>query len=59
MRLRIISKGFGQATRVINAETGDEVEMVTAVEWRCTAMGVAEANIELLGVEVDLMGESA
>jgi len=62
MKLKIIGDTDGPYLRVINAETGEEVEGVTDMELRYSAAGgwgsdgepVYTAAIEISGVAVDI-----
>lgn len=57
-RLRIISGGDSRSTSVVDAETGLEIEGVTAVTWSCTVDGgLATATITVLGVEIQAEAE--
>lgn len=58
MRLRVVSDGSARGTRV-ESESGDAVERVQAVEWRCDVKsGLARVRLELAGVKVEVTGES-
>lgn len=58
MKTKIISEGVGRETKIINAETGERVENVTAIHWFCAANGCATATLEFIAVEADLIGET-
>ena len=47
MKLKIISDGTSRGTKVVNAETGEELKYVTDIVWRIEAMGYAHATIEI------------
>lgn len=53
MRIKIISDGTKAGTRVVD-ERGEKVEMVTAIEWRIGAPGVADARITFRAVPVEV-----
>lgn len=58
MKIKIVSDGTARETRVVNAETGEEVENVTRVAWNCTAPERARATVEFVGVPIEAIGES-
>lgn len=58
MRIRIVSKGSPQNTHVVDAATGERIENVVAVEWRCCATtGEATAKLTVFAPEVDLVAD--
>jgi hypothetical protein len=58
MRIKIVSDGTSKGTSVVNAETGEPIEMVTRVLWRLDAKEqVAEAVLYLKKVSVEMVGE--
>ncbi|MDE2425777.1 MAG: hypothetical protein KGO96_07705 [Elusimicrobia bacterium] len=54
MNLKIISKGTGAETQVIDTETGEKLGNARVVDWHVEAGGLATARIELVKVEVEL-----
>lgn len=54
MRLKIISDGQPLNTKVLNADTGEELQFVRSVKWQVGYDDVATAEIEVLMVEVEL-----
>lgn len=47
MKLKIISDGTGRGTKVVDAETGEELKYVTEIVWRIEALGYASATVYL------------
>ena len=56
MKIKIVSKGSPLTTKIMN-EKGEIIEGVTKVNWHCSIEGLAKVEMELIGVEVDLIGE--
>lgn len=56
MKLRIISDGTPYKTRVVNAETGEDVDGIVKVEIEITAREGVKATITVHGVDLDLDG---
>ena len=55
MKLKIISDGTAWGTRVVNAETGEQIEYVSTINWFWEPKDWgARATIEVVNVEVDL-----
>lgn len=50
MKLKIISDGTSAGTKVVNAETGEELKNVVRIQWEIEGRGRARATIELDGV---------
>lgn len=57
MKIRVVSDGTPHGMRVENAETGELVEGVVDVEWRCGVPDQAEVYLKILRAEVDLIGD--
>lgn len=57
MKLKIISGGTAFDTRVVNAETGEEVEGITAIRWEADAHSEFHAVITLERVAIEAVGE--
>ncbi len=56
MKLRITSDGTFLGTKVVNAETGEKVEMVKSVRWEhASAEDVPIATIEVYMPEVEVV----
>lgn len=51
--LRIVSDGTPRGTRVLNAETGEELAGVRSVLWHIGMDGFARATIEVWAVPID------
>jgi hypothetical protein len=59
MRVKIVSDGTSPiGTRVVNAETGEELERVVSVEWRHEAGYQPNAVITDISVEAELEAEA-
>lgn len=54
MRLRIVSDGTRQGTKVVNAETGEPIQNVTAVSLTIHPKIGTVLRVEVLGVEVEV-----
>jgi hypothetical protein len=59
MKIRITSKGTPGSTRVVNAETGDELKNVTHIAWTVGVDGLSVATITVLAVPVDVIAEAS
>ena len=59
--IRITSDGTRGGSRVVDAETGEEIQGVTKVTWTLDAPSgsPARAIIEVIGVEIDAAAEVA
>jgi hypothetical protein len=60
MKLKIVSTGTTWGTKVVNAETGEELKNVTRVEYWADANdnGICRARITLAVVECNVIGET-
>lgn len=58
MKLKIVSDGNPYNTRIINAETGETLDMVTRLTWEITPDMLARCTMELVNVAVDLECET-
>jgi hypothetical protein len=58
MKVKIISDGTPRGTRVVDTATGEPLYQVRAVTWACEARGTAKAILELVGVEIEVIGEA-
>jgi len=59
MKIKIISNGTAFGTKVVNAETGENVENISEIVWRCSvANKIAEADLRFNEVETDVIGET-
>lgn len=59
MKLRIVSDGTPEGTQVLNAQTGEELDMVESVSWSVsTKQDVAKAQVTLILAAADIVGES-
>lgn len=55
MKIKIVSDGTVRGTKVVNADTGDWIEGITAIEWRVEAGArTARANIEMMKIPVEM-----
>ena len=45
MKLKIISEGTAETTKVVNAETGEEVEDITSIELSADAFNIEAAVV--------------
>ena len=58
MKIKIVSDGTGPGTKVVDAETGELVEMVQSAKWSISGPDeLAVTEIVVAGVEVDVEGE--
>lgn len=58
MRIKIVGDGTPRGTTVVDADTGERLEGVTAVEWQMDARNLATAKITLLKVPVEVEAEA-
>lgn len=58
MRIKIRSDGSPYGCDVIDAETGETMENVTAVHWEHRAGELPKVTIDLLFVDVDVAGDA-
>ena len=56
MKLKIISGGDHFNTKVVDADSGKMLECVREVNWSCKVGELAEANLRIANVEVDIIG---
>lgn len=56
MKLKIISDGTSEGTKVINAATGEEIEGVERIQWTVTGAGVS-VDLMMVGVPIEVTGE--
>ena len=59
MKLKIVSQGHANNTRIVDAETGEEVERVEMVVVYIEAGQPTKATVTLYGVEVEVEAEVA
>lgn len=57
MRVKIVSDGRPHTTKVVDIETGRELDGVTRIEWRIGVGELATATITLVDVPVEVEGE--
>lgn len=61
MKIKILSDGTARGTKVINQETGEEIDprQLVSIEWYCnsTDKRLAEAKIEFRQVPVEIVAE--
>ncbi len=57
MKIKIISDGIGTNTKIINAETGEIIEGVTSIKWKCSVNKLATATLTFINIPVDVEGE--
>ncbi len=56
MKIRIVSDGSGRNTRVYNESTGETIEWVTKVEWKCSVTDDATLKIHMVNVPINVVG---
>ena len=55
MKLRVIGNGTAMGTRVIKADTGEELQGVLQIKWMIDAKtGLAEMELKLADIEIDI-----
>jgi hypothetical protein len=57
MKIKIISNGIATGTKVINEETGEHLEGVTEIIWRCKVKEFAEVELKLINIPVEVIGK--
>ena len=55
IRLKIVSDGTPQNTVVQNILSGEKLDGVTAIEWRISTHGYAEAKVTMRKVAVEII----
>lgn len=58
MKIKIISEGLSTNTKIINAETGESIENVTALKWECSVGHLATAEIKFINFPIEAIGET-
>ena len=58
VKLKIVSDGGPKNTKVIDAETGECLVGVTAIEWEISYGNLAVATVTIEQMEVDLTGRA-
>lgn len=59
MKLKVISDGTAQGTKVVNEATGEELENVFAVQWGIDGRTQqAVATIAVMQVKMEAVGEA-
>jgi hypothetical protein len=59
MRIKIVSDGTSQGTKVIDEATGEALHYVSRIEWELIAGAhIATAHITVLGVPVEITTEA-
>lgn len=56
VKIKIISDGTPEGTRVVNAGTGEPIDRIAEVRWRATAWD-CETWLRFVDVPVELVGE--
>jgi len=57
MKIKIISEGYGTTTRIVNADSGELVEGVISVSWKCSSLNdPAYAILKIINVPVEVIG---
>lgn len=59
MKLKIISGGTATTTKLVNAETGEEVHGIQAITWTVSADDkLARAEVSFVHIPVEVIGET-
>ena len=56
-KIRIISDGTGNTTRVMDAETGEQIDGVFRVKWSVDATGIASAQLWVWNVQIEAVAD--
>ena len=56
MKLKIISDGTSLGTKIVNSDTGEEVEEITSIHWEITAGEGSRATIQFDRIQCDVDG---
>jgi hypothetical protein len=64
MRLKVISSGNRKGTKVVDASTNEEIEGVTAIEWRWSfednnATPLCKITVEAVPLDAELSNSDA
>lgn len=57
MKLKIVSDGTFLGTKVINLETGEELEDITKINWQISFPYGAEILLGLSNIPVEVIGD--
>lgn len=57
MKIKIISDGLAENTKVINVETGKLIEDIATAEWSCKVKELATAKLTFINVAIEAVGE--
>ena len=57
MKVKIISDGTSNGTKVVNVETGEVIENVTRIFWEVNVGSLAKAHIQIINCEVEVEAE--
>lgn len=57
MKIKIISDGYGNGTRVINEGTGQPLEGVTSINWSIQTNGVSKCTIKLHNIPLEVYAD--
>jgi len=58
MKIKIISDGTSFGTKIINIDTGEELDSVIKIQWNYEASNIAEAIITFEETPVELIGKT-
>ena len=57
MKFKITSDGTSTGTKLVNSSTGEVVSGVTKLVWQADVNGNVSCTVNLIGVEIDALGE--
>jgi hypothetical protein len=57
MKLKIISNGQAIGTKIINADTGEEIEGIVSVKWQIDGPGeLSKMELQFINIPVEVEG---
>ena len=56
MNIKIISDGTSKGTKVVNAETGEDVEYVQHIEWQLGVGELSDCTLKFIKVPIEFVG---
>ncbi len=54
MKIKFVSKGTGEDTSVVNAETGEAIEGVVSLEYKVNCGEIGFLHLTIAGVDADI-----
>ena len=58
MKIKIISDGTPNGTKIVNAETGEHIENVRGIIWKCSVGHLAEVILDMINIPAEIQGNT-